>query len=144
MRIIIKESGIEYPMADAPTIRTPEDAHNQVRGAIDDAQEVFVVMMLNRQNALISADVVNVGCLSACLCDARSIFRTAIIKNAAAVILIHNHPSGDPTPSAEDLKMTRTLISAGKILEIRVQDHIILGTGAKFFSLRESSMIDFS
>ena len=90
--------------------------------------EKFFVLLLNTKNELVRAPVeVTSGTLNASLVHAREVFRRAIKEGAAAVLLAHNHPSGDPTPSSEDIRITRQLFEAGKILGIEVLDHIILG-----------------
>jgi DNA repair protein RadC len=74
----------------------------------------------------------------------REVFRAAILDGAGAIILAHNHPSGDPTPSSEDIRITRQLVEAGKILDIEVLDHVVVGRGERpFLSLRESGLVSF-
>jgi DNA repair protein RadC len=89
-------------------------------------KEVFKVLLLNRANRLIKEVLVSEGTLDASIVHPRDIFREAILESAAGVILIHNHPSGNPSPSNEDLKITRQLVEAGRLLGIKVYDHVIL------------------
>ena len=89
------------------------------------------------------------GLLDASLVHPREVFQEAIRSACAAMVLVHNHPSGDPTPSAEDLRITKQLVAAGKIVDIRVLDHVVIGRpGAgrdrDFVSMRESSIVEFS
>ncbi len=84
------------------------------------------------------------GTLNQTIVDAPTVFKAALLANAAALICLHCHPSGDPTPSAEDIKLTRTLIQAGQILGIGVLDHVILGGTGRFQSIRESGVVDFA
>lgn len=89
--------------------------------------ETFQVLLLNTRRRLIRAEIISQGTLDTLLVHPREVFRPAITANAAAVVLVHNHPSGDPTPSEADIKVTRDLIRAGQLLKIEVLDHIILG-----------------
>lgn len=104
--------------------------------------ENFIVVHLSTRKKPIGFEVVSNGTLDTLLVHPREVFKSAIINNAAAVILVHNHPSGDPSPSEADIKVTRDLIRAGQILRIDVCDHIILGKSSPeqlkpFSSLRE-------
>jgi DNA repair protein RadC len=102
--------------------------------------EVFRVALLDAQNGLLRDRVVSVGTLSASLVHAREVFRPAIVESAAAVILLHNHPSGDPTPSREDVRLTRQLVECGRLLDLPVHDHVVIGRG-RFVSLAEQGLI---
>ena len=104
--------------------------------------EHFQIVMMNTKNRLIRVEPISKGTLDATLAHPRDVFRPAIMANAASIALVHNHPSGDPTPSEADIRITRDLISAGKLLKIEILDHIILGTKTDtrhrdFVSLRE-------
>ena len=104
--------------------------------------ETLVCLVLNTRRDILGHFVVATGLLDTLLCHPREVFRPAIIANAAAVIVMHNHPSGDATPSEADIKVTRDLIRAGQLLKIEVLDHIILGSRTTerpkdFVSLRE-------
>ena len=111
-------------------------------------QEVFWVLMLDQKYRLRRAPApVTKGILDASLAHPREVFREAIRLAAAAIIVAHNHPSGDPTPSAEDLATTRQLVATGKVVGIQVLDHIVIGGNhpapAPFVSLREAGLVDF-
>ncbi len=128
--------------------REPADAHRVCADLAGLAQEAFHVLCLNTKNCLISRHMVTLGILDSSLVHPREVFRTAIEAQAASVILAHNHPSGDPTPSAEDLRITRQLVEAGKIIDIRVLDHIIVVRPEStdrpgFLSLREAGLVAF-
>ncbi|MDD6042518.1 MAG: DNA repair protein RadC [Eubacteriaceae bacterium] len=97
-------------------------------------KEHFKSVLVNTKGDIIYIDDVSIGELSSTVVHPREVFNMAVKKSAAAVILIHNHPSGDPTPSREDIETTRRLVKAGEILGIKVLDHIIIGDG-KFISL---------
>ena len=98
-------------------------------------REHFLTVLLNTRGEVIASDDVSIGELSSTVVHPREVFVRAVRKSAAAVIFVHNHPSGDPEPSREDLETTDRLVGAGKLLGIRVLDHIILGDGT-FRSLR--------
>lgn len=95
----------------------------------DDDREHFWVIVLNAQNHYLMHEEVSVGTQSASLVHTREVFRLAVREGAASLILVHNHPSGDPTPSREDLRLTRQLADAARLLDFRLHDHIITGNG---------------
>ncbi len=104
------------------------------------SQEHFACLFLDARNKVISKRTIFVGSLDASLVHPREIFRAAVRESAAKIILVHNHPSGDPSPSHEDLAITRQLVEAGKLMGIEVLDHIIIG-GDQFVSLRERGLM---
>jgi DNA repair protein RadC len=106
----------------------------------DLSREVFRVALLDAQNGLLRDLVVSEGTLSASLVHPREVFKPAILESAASVILLHNHPSGDPTPSREDIRLTRQLSECARLLDLRVHDHVVIGRG-RFVSLAERGII---
>ncbi len=104
-------------------------------------REHFVVLMLNAKNRLLGLNTVSVGSLTSALVSPREVFKPAILGNAAAVILSHNHLSGDPTPSAEDRAITARLVQGGDLLSIRVLDHLLLGDETQWYSFQEHGEI---
>lgn len=106
-------------------------------------EEHFGVLLLDTRHRLIRDVVVSVGSLDASLVHPREVFRAAAEHSAAALVLFHNHPSGDPAPSAEDLTLTRRLVQAGELMGIGVVDHVVLGDGC-WHSVRESSPAVFA
>ena len=98
--------------------------------------ECFVVLLLNTRRRVKGHQLVTIGTLDTLLVHPREVFRVAVISSAAAVILMHNHPSGDPTPSEADVRVTRDLIRAGQLMKIEVLDHVIMGNPTRS-SLRE-------
>jgi len=104
-------------------------------------QEHFVIFCLNVRGGAIHRQLVSLGTLSATIVHPREIFYPAIVHNAASIILAHNHPSGDSSPSDEDIGMTQRLVAAGKILGIQVADHVIVAERG-FTSLREANLMD--
>jgi DNA repair protein RadC len=122
-------------------IHGPEDAAVYVMPRFRyETKEHFAVMLLNTKNHVLSVHVVSIGSLSASIVHPREVFREAIQNAAASVILLHNHPSGDPSPSREDILVTERLVKAGKIMDIPVLDHIIIGD-EKYISLKEKGMV---
>jgi DNA repair protein RadC len=104
------------------------------------------VLLLNTKNGLIKRCPVSRGSLNASIVEPREVFKDAIAASAASMILVHNHPSGDPTPSSEDISITKRLVKAGELLNISVLDHVILGhraTGrdSDFVSLKELGLM---
>ncbi len=103
-------------------------------------KEYFKILLLNTKNEIISSDLISVGSLNSSLVHPREVFVNAIKKSASCIILVHNHPSGNPRPSKEDINITKRLIEAGKIIGIDVLDHIIIGDGS-YSSLKEQDII---
>jgi DNA repair protein RadC len=124
-----------------PIIRQPTDVFEYFSAQMSLlTREEFCVVVLDTKNRLLKHEYVSKGTLNASIVHPRDVFRVAVIHSAAAVILLHNHPSGDPTPSQEDLDMTKRLVEAGAIMGIGVLDHIIIA-GAKYISLKEMQLL---
>lgn len=122
-------------------IKNAESVIKAIRASIKDkAKEHFKLILLNTRNKIISISTISIGTLNANLVHPREVFKEAISHNAASVILVHNHPSGDPEPSEDDLEITKRLEKAGKILGIEVLDHIIIVKDG-FFSFKEKGLI---
>lgn len=122
-------------------VHGPEDAaHYAMPRFRFEQQEHFAVMLLNTKNHILGFSDVSVGSLSASVVHPREVFRAAIRFAAASMILFHNHPSGDPNPSREDIAVTQRLVKAGRIMDIPVLDHIILGDN-RFLSLKERGLL---
>lgn len=136
-----RRAATEETPEDEP-IRGPEDVFRRLGPRLRDLpQEEFHALLLNTRHRVIREVMVTRGILDASLIHPREVFRLAVVEGAAAVILAHNHPSGDPTPSAEDRAVTRQLSAAGRALGIPVLDHVIVG-GAAFRSLGGQGMPD--
>jgi len=103
-------------------------------------REKFIVLHLNIKNKILSYEVVSTGSLTASIVHPREVYKGAILANAARVILLHNHPSGDPEPSQDDKDITRRLNQAGKLLGINVLDHIIIA-GNKYYSFSQHNLL---
>lgn len=128
---------------ESPVMDNPETVVSYMREANRlNGVEAFQVLLLNTRRRLIRVEKISDGTLDTILVHPREVFKAAIAANAAAIVLVHNHPSGDPTPSEADVKVTRDLIRAGQLLKIDVLDHVILGSASKerpkdYASLRE-------
>jgi DNA repair protein RadC len=119
----------------------PAEVYAAFGPLMEDLQrEVFRVALLDAQNGLLRDRVISQGTLSASLVHPREVFKPAILESAASVILLHNHPSGDPTPSREDIKLTRQLVECARLLDLRIHDHLVIGHG-RFVSLAERGII---
>ncbi len=124
-------------------LNTPEAAAPFLEDMRNLAQEAFCVLTLNTKNRVIRRHLISLGTLSSTLVHPREVFRPAITDGAASIIVAHNHPSGDPSPSADDLRITKKLIESGKQIEIAVLDHLIVGDG-QILSLKESGLVEFN
>ncbi|GBC99117.1 hypothetical protein HRbin17_01638 [bacterium HR17] len=126
---------------ERPLVHAPADAARLVMSEMRYLdREHLKVILLNIRNQVLDVVTVSVGTLSASLAHPRECFKEAIRQSAAAVIFVHNHPSGDPTPSPEDIALTRQLVDAGRLLGIEVLDHLVIGDGT-FVSLRERGLL---
>ena len=129
-----------YESGKKVTIKTPEDIVEQVRARLKDKKkEHFLVILLNTRNQLIGIAPISIGSLDASIVHPREVFKEAISATAASVIFAHNHPSGDPQPSEDDIKLTKRLVQAGEIIGIEVLDHIIVG-GNTFVSIKRQGL----
>jgi DNA repair protein RadC len=126
---------------ERPVIRSPRDAADLLMPRLRyEAKEHFVVLLLSTKHHVLAMPVISVGTLNASLVHPRELFREAINYSAASAILVHNHPSGDPSPSQDDVILTKKLVQAGELLDIDVLDHIIIGDN-RYVSLKETGII---
>ena len=122
-------------------INSPEDVYRRLYPAMRESKkEHFVELCLDTKNQIIREDTISIGSLNANVVHPREVFRTALIESAAHIIVAHNHPSGDPTPSREDIDITKKLVETGKIMGIDVLDHVIIGD-CRHFSMKEAGHI---
>jgi DNA repair protein RadC len=122
-------------------INSPEDVYRRLYPAMRESKkEHFVELCLDTKNQIIREDTISIGSLNANVVHPREVFRTALIESAAHIIVAHNHPSGDPTPSREDIEITKKLVETGKIMGIEVLDHVIIGD-CRHFSMKEAGHI---
>lgn len=125
---LIRESAKVYD--EDRTIRSPEDAMaiaKNVLGLNNKTQEHFVVLALNTKNQVIGVHTVHIGTINASIVHPRDIYQRLLLNNATSYIALHNHPSGDPSPSPEDIEVTKRLVKVGELLGIDCLDHIIIG-----------------
>lgn len=122
------ESTFEYQAASKLFVKDPTDAAKIISDFIRDRdREVFGLMCLNAKGEAINMSIVSIGTLTTTQVNPREVFKVALLSNAAAIIAFHNHPSGDPTPSCEDVSLTRRIVSCGELLGVKVIDHIVVG-----------------
>ena len=122
-------------------IQGPEDISNLLMEEMRYLnKEIFNIILLNTKNNVIAIENISIGSLNASIVHPREVFNIAIKRSSSAIILAHNHPSGDPKPSMEDINITKRLIEAGTIIGINVLDHIIIGDGI-YFSMKEKEII---
>lgn len=123
-------------------IRSAEDVAAYLMPRLrDETREHFIAVLLNSKNCVLAAPVISVGSLNASIAHPREVFREAVRASAAAIIVAHNHPSGDPKPSREDLAVTRSMVAAGELMQIPVLDHVIIGDNA-YSSLKEDGLLE--
>ena len=122
-------------------IRRPEDTLPVLEAELSElGYEKFIALALNTKNHVTAVLPVSSGSLNASIVHPRELFQRAILANSASLILAHNHPSGDPTPSPEDIALTRKLVEAGQLLDLPVIDHVILGYG-RYASFKEKGLL---
>ena len=132
---LVREGSIPV---DEKTLRGAGDVAKLMAPLVADLdREAFWVLLLNGKHKVIGINMVAVGTLTACLVHSREVFKPAIVGNAASIVLVHNHPSQEPEPSAEDVALTRRLREAGIILGVNVVDHVIVTSEGRYHSLEE-------
>jgi DNA repair protein RadC len=135
---MVKERNLEY---GSNKISGPKDSANILKDFIgENDREALAVLTLDTKNKITSITIASVGSLNSSIVHPREVFKTAILSNAASIIIGHNHPSGDPSPSKEDISITSRLKECGKILGIELLDHIIIGDDNKYISLKEKGL----
>jgi DNA repair protein RadC len=131
---------IETGKKTKAVIKTPEEAYNQLKArALDKQKEFFWAIFLDTRNQAIKTAEISVGSLDSSIVHPRELFKEAVAASASSVIIAHNHPSGNPEASQDDIQLTRRLMEVGKIMGIEIVDHIILGDG-RFVSLKREGM----
>ena len=135
---MVKEASFLY---QTRTISSPNDAYEMIREQLKDLdREQFIIACLNTKNEPTNITVVSVGSLNKAIVHPREVFKTAILSNAASIMAFHNHPSGETTPSQQDIQLTNRLYEAGELLGIKLLDHLIIGDGT-FTSLKEKGYL---
>ncbi len=139
--VLVKEKVGRYELPKK--ISSPDQAHKVITAITsveEEAQEVFGVLILNTKNKIVAVHEISRGTLNSSIVHPREVFKPAILHNAAAIICFHNHPSGDPEPSRDDIETTKRLVEAGKIIGIEIFDHIIVGDD-RYVSLKERGVV---
>lgn len=126
--LIIKEEIAAY-LKTGTRFTAPQQVADTFQFLMKETKEMFITLHLDGKNRIVCMDLVSIGSLNQSIVHPREVFKTALLSNAAAVLLIHQHPTGDPSPSSEDIAITRRLKEAGEIMGIKVLDHIIIGDG---------------
>jgi len=138
VRYSVKKSSDGQPIVIGRMLNRPSDAAPALMAILqDEPAEVFAILCLTTKHRVIAYHEVSRGTLDATLVHPREVFKAALLANAAAIVLCHNHPSGEPTPSPDDLQLTRRLVGAGALLGVDVLDHVIVGDG-RYYSFKES------
>lgn len=137
-REVVRENLPDYITTDRFT--APKQVYELFRNLIYETKEIFITLHLDGKNRIICFDRVSVGSLNQSIVHPREVFKGAILSSAAALILVHNHPSGDPAPSAEDRAITKRLVEVGDLVGIRILDHIIIGSG-EYLSFTEQGLL---
>ena len=135
---MVKESSFLYQTRQ---ILSPNDAYEMIKEQLEGLdREQFIIACLNTKNEPTNITVVSVGTLNKAIIHPREVFKTAILSNAASIMAFHNHPSGETTPSQQDIQLTNRLYEVGELLGIKLLDHLIIGDGS-FTSLKEKGYL---
>ena len=135
---MVKESSFLYQTRQ---ILSPNDAYEMIKEQLEGLdREQFIIACLNSKHEPTDITVVSVGTLNKAIIHPREVFKTAILSNAASIMAFHNHPSGETTPSQQDIQLTKRLYEAGELLGIKLLDHLIIGDGS-FTSLKEKGYL---
>ena len=137
IRYAVRKDHDGEPVVVGRSLGRPSEAASALMALLqDEPAEVFVILCLTTKHRVIAYHEVGRGTLDSVLVNPREVFKAALLANAAAIVACHNHPSGDPTPSPDDLDVTRRLAAAGDVLGIPLLDHIIVGDG-RYYSFKE-------
>lgn len=142
-RLALVQDGDAASPTTYPTLASPRAVARYVHGwyAAEADREWFVMLALDARNRLIGANVVSVGSLNTTLAHPREVFKAAILLNAAAIVVAHNHPSGESQPSADDDAVTSRLCEVGELLDMPLHDHVIVTPDGRFYSYRDEGAI---
>lgn len=141
VRYSVKKTDAGEPVAVGRVLKSPrESAELLMRVLADQPTEVFAMLCLSTKHRVIAFHEVSRGTLDSTLVHPREVFKAALLANASAIVVSHNHPSGDPSPTLDDIEVTTRLVAAGEILGIPVLDHIVVGDG-RYFSFKESGRV---
>lgn len=138
-KFTVNETDANY-LRTGTRFTSPAQIYGTFQFLMSETREMFATLHLDSKNRVVCMDLVSIGSLNQSIVHPREVFKCACLSNAAAIILIHQHPSGDPTPSREDMEITRRLKEAGDLMGIRVLDHIIVGDG-EYLSFVERGLL---
>ena len=137
---MVKEDSVHY---EVPVIKSPAEVYQAAKQLLalhEKAEEHFCILCLNTKNKIVGVHTISIGSLNTSIVHPREVFKAAMLNNANGIICLHNHPSGDPKPSREDIELTKRLIKAGEIIGIEVIDHIIIGE-QEYLSMKEKCLM---
>lgn len=137
--VVVREEVNNY-LKTGTRFTSPSQVYETFSFMMKETKEMFITLHLDGKNRIIAMDLVSIGSLNQSIVHPREVFKTACLSNAAAIILIHQHPTGDSTPSSEDIAITRRLKEAGEIMGIKILDHIIVGDG-EYLSFVERGLL---
>lgn len=141
VRYSVRKDSDDQPVVVGRAIRIPSDAAAAFMAVLqDEPAEVFAMLCLTTKHRVIAYHEVSRGTLDSTLVHPREVFKAALLANSAAIVISHNHPSGDSSPSADDVQLTQRLAAAGELLGIPVLDHVIIGDG-RYFSFKEAGRL---
>jgi DNA repair protein RadC len=140
--MLVKEASYEYSDKQVNTPKSIAKLFNEVFDLGNKAEEQFYMIAINTKGQIRGVFLVAHGDLSSTVINPREIYKRAVLCNAAAIALAHNHPSGDPTPSGDDITTTKKLVDAGHVLGVAVWDHLIIGEDGRYVSFREERLIN--
>jgi DNA repair protein RadC len=126
--------------ASGPSLRTADEVAAQCKDMAELAQESFNVLTLNQKHQVLRRHLISLGTLTGTIVHPREVFRPALVDSAAAVVLVHNHPSGQPAPSRDDIELTARLVEAGRLIGIRVLDHVVVSRGGHYSFVMNGQM----
>ena len=138
----VKEKGGLYGLKSS-AINSPDDANDFIKTVLNlysEANEKFGILTLNVKNVVAGVHILSIGTLNASMVHPREVFKAAILNNAASIVCFHNHPSGDPTPSKQDIEMNQRICKAGKLMGIECLDNIVVGDD-QFISFKEQGLM---
>lgn len=139
--VTVKMEKVKSMLVDNKQVTSPQDVYEIVKKYLDGAdREHLVLLTLNTKNAINSITTVSIGSLNSSVVHPREVFKTAILTNASSIIMAHNHPSGDPAPSREDINITERIKEGGKLLGINLLDHVVIGDNS-YSSLKEKGLV---
>lgn len=141
VRYSVKKNVDGQPVIVGRALNSPRDSAAALMAVLkDEPSEVFAMLCLTTKHRVIAYHEVSRGTLDSTLVHPREVFKAAILANAAAIVVCHNHPSGDPSPSLDDLELTKRLIATGELLGISVLDHVVVGD-SRYYSFKEGALM---